>query len=115
MAEKAEEHLIAMERYNDQGQQSLFRIALPELIGQQLLQSKLTALQLKHPDLQLEISTSVVPVDFSRREADIILRLVRPESGRYIIRRLGQLEYGLFVVKIISPVSQSMLKRLMIY
>lgn len=50
LAEKAEEHLIAMERYNDQGQQSLFRIALPELIGQQLLQSKLTALQLKHPD-----------------------------------------------------------------
>lgn len=96
LAEKAEEHLIAMERYNDQGQQSLFRIALPELIGQQLLQSKLTALQLKHPDLQLEISTSVVPVDFSRREADIILRLVRPESGRYIIRRLGQLEYGLY-------------------
>lgn len=85
-----------MERYNDQGQQSLFRIALPELIGQQLLQSKLTALQLKHPDLQLEMSTSVVPVDFSRREADIILRLVRPESGRYIIRRLGQLEYGLY-------------------
>lgn len=96
LAEKAEEHLIAMERYNDQGQQSLFRIALPELIGQQLLQSKLTALQLKHPDLQLEISTSVVPVDFSRREADIILRLVRPESGRYIIRRLGPLEYGLY-------------------
>jgi len=96
LAEKAEEHLIAMERYNDQGQQSLFRIALPELIGQQLLQSKLTALQLKHPDLQLEISTSVVPVDFSRREADLILRLVRPESGRYIIRRLGQLEYGLY-------------------
>ncbi|MFY6062441.1 LysR family transcriptional regulator [Acinetobacter baumannii] len=83
LAEKAEEHLIAMERYNDQGQQSLFRIALPELIGQQLLQSKLTALQLKHPDLQLEMSTSVVPVDFSRREADIILRL-------------GQLEYGLY-------------------
>lgn len=99
LAEKAEEHLIAMERYNDQGQQSLFRIALPELIGQQLLQSKLTALQLKHPDLQLEISTSVVPVDFSRREADIILRLVRPESGRYIIRRLGQLEYGLYCSK----------------
>ncbi|MFX8629073.1 LysR substrate-binding domain-containing protein, partial [Acinetobacter baumannii] len=35
-------------------------------------------------------------VDFSRREADLILRLVRPESGRYIIRRLGQLEYGLY-------------------
>ena len=99
LAEKAEEHLIAMERYNDQGQQSLFRIALPELIGQQLLQSKLTALQLKYPDLKLEISTSVIPVDFSRREADIILRLVRPESGRYIIRRLGQLEYGLYCSK----------------
>lgn len=96
LAEKAEEHLSAMERYNEQGQQSLFRIALPELIGQQLLQSKLMALQLKHPDLQLEISTSVVPVEFSRREADIILRLVRPESGRYIIRRLGKIEYGLY-------------------
>ncbi|MGV2986635.1 LysR family transcriptional regulator [Vibrio sp. E150_011] len=99
LAEKAEEHLTAMERYNDQGQQSLFRVALPELIGQQLLQSKLAALQLEYSDLQLELSTSVVPVEFSRREADIILRLVRPESGRYIVRRLGQLKYGLYCSK----------------
>lgn len=96
LAEQAEEHLIAMERYNGEGRQSLFRIALPELIGQQLLQPKLAELQQKHADLHLEISTSVVPVEFSRREADLILRLVRPESGRYLIRRLGRLQYGLY-------------------
>ncbi|KFI13415.1 LysR family transcriptional regulator [Vibrio coralliilyticus] len=96
LAEKAEEHLVAMERYNAKGHQSSFRIALPELVGQQVLQSQLIQLQNHYPDLQLNISTSVVPVDFARREADIIVRLTRPETGRYVIRRLGKLEYGLY-------------------
>ena len=104
-----------MERYNDQGQQSLFRIALPELIGQQLLQSKLTALQLKHPDLQLEISTSVVPVDFSRRKLTLFFDLSDQKVGVTLFGDLVNWNMGFIVVKIISPVSQSMLKRLMIY
>lgn len=96
MAEKAEEHLTAMERQDFQGEQDVFRVALPELLGQQLVLPELAKLQAGHPNLRLEISTSVVPVEFHRREADIILRLVRPESGRYTIRRVGRLSFGLF-------------------
>lgn len=96
IAEKAEEHLIAMERQNCEGQQDVFRIALPELLGQQLLLPELAKLQADFPKLRLEISTSVVPVEFHRREADIVLRLLRPESGRYTTRRVGQLSFGLY-------------------
>ncbi len=96
MAEKAEEHLTAMERQDFQGEQDVFRIALPELLGQQLILPELAKLQADHPNLRLEISTSVVPVEFHRREADIVLRLVRPESGRYTTRRVGGLSFGLF-------------------
>lgn len=96
MAEKAEEHLTAMERQDFQGEQDVFRIALPELLGQQLILPELAKLQADHPNLRLEISTSVVPVEFHRREADIVLRLVRPESGRYTTRRVGRLSFGLF-------------------
>ncbi|ASK18508.1 LysR family transcriptional regulator [Halomonas sp. N3-2A] len=96
LAEKAEEHLAAMERQDSQGEQDVFRIAAPELVGQQLLLPRLSKFQAEHPKLRLEISTSVVPVEFHRREADIVVRFIRPESGRYTVRRLGRMRFGLF-------------------
>ncbi|MGV2932713.1 LysR family transcriptional regulator [Vreelandella venusta] len=96
LAEKAEEHLAAMERQDSQGEQDVFRIAAPELVGQQLLLPRLSKFQAEHPKLRLEISTSVVPVEFHRREADIVVRFIRPESGRYTVRRLGCMRFGLF-------------------
>lgn len=96
LAEQAEEHLTAMERQDFQGQQDVFRIAAPELVGQTLLLPELAQFQADHPNLRLEISTSVVPVEFHRREADIVVRFIRPESGRYTVRRVGRMEFGLF-------------------
>lgn len=96
LAEKAEEHLAAMERQDFQGEQDVFRIAAPELVGQQLLLPQLSNFQADHPGLRLEISTSVVPVEFHRREADIVVRFIRPESGRYTVRRFGRMRFGLY-------------------
>jgi len=96
IAEKAEEQLIAMERGNPLTNTSVLRIALPELLGQQLILPRLASCQVEHPNLQLEISTTAVPVEFNRREADIAVRLVRPETGRYLVRRIGKLKFGLF-------------------
>ena len=96
LAEKAEEHLTAMERQDFKGEQDVFRIALPELVGQQLLLPPLVGFQAEHPNLRLEISTYVVPVEFNRREADIVVRFIRPESGRYKVRRIARLGFGLY-------------------
>ena len=96
IAEKAEEHLVAMERGNPLAGASVLRISLPELLGQQLILPKLGQCQIDYPNLRLEISTTVVPVEFNRREADIAVRLVRPETGRYKIRRIGHLGFGLY-------------------
>lgn len=96
LAEKAEEHLAAMERQDFRGEQDVFRIALPELVGQQMVLPALLRFQAGQPHLRLEISTTVVPVEFHRREADIVLRFIRPESGRYTVRRVGRQGYGLY-------------------
>lgn len=96
LAEQAEEHLSAMERQDFRGQQEVFRIALPELLGQQLILPRLSDYQSQNPNLRLEISTTVVPVEFHRREADIIVRFVRPEGGRYTVRRIGRAGFGLY-------------------
>lgn len=96
IAEQAEEHLTAMERGRIPSHESVVRIALPELLGQQIVLPELGRLQSKRPELRLEISTSVVPVEFSRREADVSVRLVRPKSGRYSVRRIGRICFGLF-------------------
>lgn len=96
IAEQAEEHMTALERHELSGRQSVLRIALPELLGQQLLLPDLGAFRAKHSNFRIEISTTVVPAEFSRREADIAVRLVRPESGRYLVKRIGRIGFGLF-------------------
>lgn len=96
LAQQAEEHLTAMERQDFQGEQELFRIALPELLGQQLILPELARLKRREPKLRLEFSTNVAPVEFHRREADIVVRFVRPTGGPYTVQHIGRAGFGLY-------------------
>lgn len=41
-----------------------------------------------HPKLRLEVSASIAYLDLSRRQADLALRLRRPEDGDLVLKRL---------------------------
>lgn len=71
------------------------RMAAPELLAQALLPAVSAVLD-KFPDLQIEVQGSVQPVRLKAEEADIVLRLVRPELGDYTLRRLGHISFGLY-------------------
>ncbi|MCB1354068.1 MAG: LysR family transcriptional regulator [Rhodobacteraceae bacterium] len=72
------------------------RLATAENLATPLLIPSLPSLLAAHPRLELEIVTNVQAVNLHRREADLALRLVRPERGHVAQRRLGTLGYGLY-------------------
>jgi DNA-binding transcriptional LysR family regulator len=49
-----------------------------------------------HPGVQLSVSGEARQISLSRREADVALRLVRPEEGTSVVRKLGRMSFDLY-------------------
>ena len=64
----------------------------------------LGALVTRYPKLRLSLASTTELADLSRREADIALRAMRPESGELIARRLRSISYGVFGVAALAEV-----------
>jgi DNA-binding transcriptional LysR family regulator len=61
-----------------------------------LVMPALAAFHVKHPGIAIEVVTDIRALDLGRREADIALRLLRPEEGDLKARRLGAVGYALY-------------------
>ncbi|WP_255435481.1 LysR family transcriptional regulator [Paracoccus sp. S1E-3] len=72
------------------------RLATAEMLASALIIPALPALRRRHPDLALEIATDVRAVNLHRRDADLAIRMVKPERGNVTLRRLGRLGFGLY-------------------
>ncbi len=77
------------------GMEYLVAPALPRLLA-------------RHPRLRLVLDASVGYADLTRREADLALRSVRPQSGDLLVRKLGEGSGGPFA----SPAYAAELGRL---
>jgi DNA-binding transcriptional LysR family regulator len=54
---------------------------------------------MRHPDLKVELVLTDRVQDLLRLEADIAVRMVRPDQGQLVARRIGQIELGLHARK----------------
>ncbi|WP_332460398.1 LysR family transcriptional regulator [Xenorhabdus lircayensis] len=72
------------------------RLATLETLANHLIMQNLPALQKNHPNLTIEITTDIYSVNLHRRDADLALRIVRPEQGHVNVRQLGTLGLGLY-------------------
>ncbi len=72
------------------------RLATAENLATALILPELARLRAKHPQLTVEIITDIATVNLHRRDADIALRMVKPERGHVTLQRLGTLGYGLY-------------------
>lgn len=72
------------------------RIDAPELLGQEVILPNLAGLLRDHPEIVLDIRSSVLPVRLGTQDSDIVLRLVRPERGNYRIRAAGRIGFGIY-------------------
>jgi DNA-binding transcriptional LysR family regulator len=98
-AEQAEAQLLSLERDGAIPAESLagtVRLAIPELLGQHLIIPSLDRFYQKFPDIKLEITADVRPVNLAKRQADVVVRLVRPSHGDYLVKRVGSIALGLY-------------------
>lgn len=72
------------------------RLATAENLATGLILPKLGRLRAEYPQLTLEIVTDIATVNLHRRDADIALRMVKPDRGNVSLQRLGTLGYGLY-------------------
>ena len=49
-----------------------------------------------HPLLTVEIATDVATANLHRRDADLAVRMVRPDRGNLTVQRIGTLGFGFY-------------------
>jgi DNA-binding transcriptional LysR family regulator len=69
--------------------EGVVRVSLPPGIADLLVAPFLPALHSRHPRLRLELDARVGYVDLARREADLVLRGMRPERGDLVAVRVA--------------------------
>jgi DNA-binding transcriptional LysR family regulator len=72
------------------------RITASEMVCSYFLPEFLAQLRLSHPEVQIEIVASNEVENLLERSADIALRMVRPEQGMLVARKLADWPLGLF-------------------
>lgn len=72
------------------------RLAVTEMSAVHLVEEALGPLLAAHPGLVVDLVAGNLTVDLARGEADLAVRLVRPDAADLVRRRLGAMRYGLF-------------------
>ncbi len=72
------------------------RISASQAVANYLLPPMLARVRSAHPALHIELVSTNAVSNLLRREADIAVRMVRPEQGSLIARKLGDVAIGAY-------------------
>ncbi len=72
------------------------RISAPPALSSVLLAEPVVALRRIHPGIEITLTGEKRLASLNRREADIAVRLSRPEDGDYAMTRLGEMTFHLY-------------------
>jgi DNA-binding transcriptional LysR family regulator len=72
------------------------RITASEIFGAEILPFLLSELRQKHPGLAYEVSLTRSTEDLLRRDADLAIRMARPEQSDLVVQKVGQLSMKLY-------------------
>ena len=81
------------------GVRGAVRVTASEVIGVEVLPPILARLREQHPALTVELVLTSRVQDLLRREADIAVRMLRPNQAQLVARRIGQVELGLHATR----------------
>ncbi len=98
-ARRVEEEALAIERQADAAQQKLtgtVRISVTEGLGAVWLPAQVAAFHETYPGVCVEILVDNRAANLVRREADIALRMFRPDQPDLIAKRIGEVLMGLY-------------------
>ncbi|WP_313128441.1 LysR family transcriptional regulator [Pseudescherichia vulneris] len=77
----------------------LVRLATSDNLATHFILPSLKGILDTYPDLRVEILSGVQSVNLHRRDADMAIRMVKPDSGNLTLKRLGTVGFGLYGAK----------------
>ncbi|MCB5423921.1 LysR family transcriptional regulator [Altererythrobacter sp. CC-YST694] len=98
-AQRVEEEVHALLRQVEAGAPSIegkVRISAPPVFAACFIAPRLASLRQLHPRLEIELAGESTAINLFRRDADIAIRLSRPQESSTIARLVGKLAYGLY-------------------
>ena len=101
-AETMESTAASLERAataHGEGVRGVVRVSASEVMGVEVLPPIIEQLRRRYPELKVELVLSNRVQDLLRREADIAVRMMRPEQEQLVARRVGNIEVGLYARK----------------
>ncbi|HXW25248.1 MAG TPA: LysR family transcriptional regulator [Xanthobacteraceae bacterium] len=98
-AAQVEQEVLALERGvggADAVAAGSVRVTAVPILANRLLIPALPRLVARHPRLRVELVGEPRNLSLTRREADVAVRLARPEAGTALARRIGRLDYAVY-------------------
>ena len=71
-------------------------LSAPPVLVTHLLAEHLSRFRAEYPDIRLSLSAQGQQASLSRREADVAVRLVRPEEAGNVTRKIGRMPFGVY-------------------
>lgn len=118
LAQAMEESAYSIERFLDASRSPLkgkVALSAPPVLVANFLVKHLAALRLAHPGVQLSVSAQARLVSLGRREADIVLRLARPQEATSVARKLGRMSFDLYASKTYSHLYEPLAWEFIVY
>jgi DNA-binding transcriptional LysR family regulator len=81
---------------DDQRLEGTVRVTAVETFAAHILTQAVAALQLHHPGIAVELITDNRSLSLARREADIAVRLGRFDAHETIVRKIGDMAFGIY-------------------
>jgi len=75
------------------------RLSLPEGLGQEVIIPALDRFYQQYPDVKLIFNVSASTANITQGEADVAVRLFRPEEADLVIKYLSEMKLGLYASK----------------
>jgi DNA-binding transcriptional LysR family regulator len=75
------------------------RISAPPALSSVLLAKPIAAIRREHPGIEITLVGEKRLASLNRREADIAVRMSRPEDGDYAITKVGEMAFHLYASK----------------
>jgi DNA-binding transcriptional LysR family regulator len=94
-----EEHAFAIERLalaERLPMHGTVTISAPPVLASHFFAGQLQRFAQRHPGIRLALASQAQSVSLGRREADLAIRLFRPEEPQSVTRRLGAMPFALY-------------------
>jgi DNA-binding transcriptional LysR family regulator len=95
-AETAFEAAIRESSGSAEDERGVVRLTASEIVGCEVLPHLIAEFGRARPMIAVELALSNRNQDLLRRDADIAVRMVRPEQAALVVRKIGQVKIGLY-------------------